>query len=253
MLTQQGEIDIMDENIKSLLIDHRNIDLWNDINNTMNISVTISDDEIVSSVFCYRNNANIIISNRSTSKVESFTHELLHVYMAKLQIDFGPDLKLSVNKYPHLCKFMTDTLIDDINNCLEHIKIFPLYLNLGYERDRFIADYYHGMISLIDKIDLRLHLRKTYFFNKRINYNIINTQLFIRKYLSLKVCFDPNKDYSKNLKMFYKIDPVLCGLLNLLLIEWENYNINIPNNDYCHIKDNFIYRLNQWASDKEFY
>lgn len=243
----------MDEDTRSLLIDHRNIDLWNDINNSMNVSVILSDDEMVSSAFCDRNTINIIISNRSISKVESFTHELLHAYMAKHRIDFGPDLKLSISKFPHLCKFMTNELIDNINNCLEHIKILPLYLDLGYDRDKFVADYYHEMISLMDKIDLRLNLKRSCLFSKRIRYRIVNTQLFIKKYLSLKVCFDPSKDYSNNLKMFHKIDSKLSNILDELLKEWENYDINIPNSGYSHIKENFINRLDLWALDKKLY
>lgn len=230
------------------LIDDRNIELWCLLNNDFEIEIVkeIRDNY---SVYTIDNKATIYvpIDNINSS---SFTHELLHVFLRSKQIFISTDLTMRIKENKILSRIMSDNLLKHIGNCLDHIKILPLYLKLGYENSEFISDFHIHKLSDNEILNIKRNYCSTINFKKYYSKSAID--FFIGKFFAAVACSNEDFNYREQLIKLKKIDNELFDILELFFIEWQNFDLvdDNPLNRYYTIEYKFECKLENWARKK---
>lgn len=231
------------------LINHRNLELWNSLLITQDIEIRKEKRED----YCTfsKGGKSIIFVPYDNLDQGLFTHELLHVYLRSKEIYIAGSLKLKTRENKKLSRIFSDDLIDHIGNCLDHIKMLPEFLNLGFSETDFISDYNINKLTNEDIFKIKKYYYISIFFRKFYNAYAIN--FFIGKFFSAKSC--PNKyyDYAGQLKKLEKIDPELFKIQEAFLEAWTNFDYNQTDpivNNYHSLVDDYIQHMNEWASDK---
>lgn len=225
------------------LIDHRNQNLWNQIQENHDIEFRDSPNEEYS---CYSQGNNIIFFiNRNDLRKDSFTHEMLHVYMRMKEFYFGSSLTNQLAGHSLLSSLISEELIEHIGNCLDHIKMLPIYLELGFERENFLLDY-HLYKSSDEEIN---QFKRFYKIGNKINVSAVDP--FIGRVVSILA--DPNDtfDYSNDLEKLKNIDPLLFQIVERLINhtkELKVENREFLDDDYLTVIGNFFENLKKWIT-----
>jgi hypothetical protein len=119
-------------------LDSRNQPIWEEALEEYEIAVEQSNQF---SVFTIGKKATIYVERSSFCK-DSFTHELLHIYLHKKGILIGNILKRKFINDSCLAKVFSEENLDQLGNLLEHSKMLPIYLRLGFDRTKFIVDFH---------------------------------------------------------------------------------------------------------------
>ena len=226
-------------------LDDRNIELWNSLNSKFNIRIEPSKNEEYS-CFTQRNNAIIYVDERNISR-DSFTHELLHIYLKDKEFYLGSSLNLTIAESRILSKLFSEPLLEHIGNCLEHLKMFEIYIELGFKKEEFILDYDKYKCN-DDELN---SLIMNYKFGNNVNSKAVD--FYIGKLVGI-LC-DPNieNDYKKPLKIFKKLDCKLYYSVEKLIIDTKDFDLN--NNDflvsYRDISNEFYNNLINWLKSSE--
>jgi len=231
----------------SKLIDDRNRPLWESLNAAFTIDIELSDNDEYS-CFNINKNSTIYVVPHDLSP-ESFTHELLHLYLRLKETYIGAAFTMMVKDSKTLTKIFSDPLLDHVGNCLDHIKMFQIYDGLGFEPTKFIMDF--------DKIkctssDLKL-LKQNY--RKRGHYSCEAVDFYIGKYIAIQADFNDAIDYDYCLSEMKRLDPSLFGLLERFIIAWEDFDIesdDIIASSYHLILNDLYEDLKKWLSKKVF-
>lgn len=124
----------------SKLIDTRNEALWYEIVSKYRVEVKASPNSEYS---CYSKSDTVTFFVPTNNYCpDSFTHELLHVYIRLKEVYIGSSLNLTISTDNTLRSIFNDRLLEHLINCLDHIKMLPMYLGLGFKREKFLLDYY---------------------------------------------------------------------------------------------------------------
>lgn len=226
------------------LIDSRNQKLWDDINSNFLVTVEASSNNEYS-CYCQSDNVTFYVPAGDINS-DSMTHEMLHVYLRMKEVYIGPNLTLTLSGSRILSKIFTPVLLEHISNSLDHIKMLPIYLNLGYRREKFLLDYGENKCTEKELSDIRRYYKQ----GKQYDSNAIN--LFIGKYFA--VVSDPNDslDYSKALVQLRKVDEQLFNILKTYENSWRGYDIDNSDvfNSYRDITDSFYQMLKKWMTNK---
>lgn len=229
------------------LIDSRNEKLWNEINE--NYIVTF-EDSTNGEYACDIQSENVIfIIDKNNLCKDSFTHEMLHVYMSMKDLYFSSALKLTIPQSRLLSENLTFDLIEHIGNCLDHIKILPIYLELGFDRTKFLLDYdlYKCSAEEISQFN------KYYKVGKKINTKAIDS--YIGRLVA--IFSDPNEsfDYSSDLNKLQKIDPLLYKIVERLINHTKELKVvDRKNHEDNHrtVISNFYKNLTKWIAQNKF-
>lgn len=134
------------------LIDNRNLGLWNSLIMVHDIEIR---KEMRPDYLAFSKSGKTIISvPYDNIDPASFTHELLHIYLRTKDIFIGGGLTLSIKESEILSRIFSDNLIEHIGNCLDHIKMLPEFLDLGFDENDFLSDY--SVNKLTDKEILKI-------------------------------------------------------------------------------------------------
>jgi hypothetical protein len=228
------------------LLDNRNIELWNHLNSIHDITVEFGDfyEYGVYSI----NDSSVIFVPQDKIDIPGFTHELLHIFLRTKDVYIGSDLSLRVNEKPHLQNVLSKRLIDHIGNCLCHIKMLPIFTEMGFcERD-FITDYGVNKLNEDDVRLLQKNFRKKPLFGNSY-FNKLYIDGYVGKYFAAKSC--PNKafDYSGGLGSLKSINAELYTILDDFMNEWLNLEISDISpitGGYIIMAYNFINRIENW-------
>ncbi len=226
------------------LIDSRNRALWEDLNTTYEITLVESTDI---EYRCYSEmNKSIIYVPLNNYCPDSFTHELLHIYLRKKEIFIGANFQLTIASSKILNNIFSSGLLEHIGNCLDHIKMLPKYLELGFAREKFLLDYYTPKCT-----DIEIKAIEKGYKNGKA-YNIQAIDFYIGKYIGMRA--DPNiqYNYEEQYKKLQKIDKALFNAVEKFINSWENYAIEVSNNSYRDITSNFYNNLKPWITNKVF-
>lgn len=225
------------------LLDSRNQNLWNDIQEKFNISFV---DTINGNYSCYSQNDSVIfyIDSKHLCK-DSFTHELLHIYLRLKEFYIGAGLKLTIKDSSILSNIMSDKLLEHMGNCLDHVKMLPIYLEMGFDRKKFIVDYNLYKCTTEELQFLREH----YNTGNRINLNVVDP--YIGRIVS--IIADPNDqfDYSNDLVELEKIDPYLYQIIVKLYDDCKEIKLedrSILDDDDHSAVYNFYQNMKTWMS-----
>ena len=119
---------------------------------------------------------------------------MLHVYLSMNEVHSVGALKLRILGDSFFSAILSNDLIEHISNCLEHVKMLPIYLEMGFDREKFLLDY---DIFKCDNEELK-NFELYYSNNGLINKDAVDP--FIGKLVA--IIADPNVtfDYSNQLK-----------------------------------------------------
>jgi hypothetical protein len=228
------------------LLDARNQSLWDDINQKFNVKI---EHSYSGNYGCFSQNDNVTFYiNPSNLCKDSFTHELLHVYLRLKEFYIGASLTNTIGASKILSANLSDKLLEHIGNCLDHVKMLPLFLEMGFNRKKIIVDYdlYKGTPEEI------LEFKRFYRNGKRINVNLIDP--YIGRIVSMLA--DPNDlfDYSHDLIRLKQIDPQLYQNIERLINHWKEVKIqerNIWDDNDTTVTFNFYQNIKTWISNNK--
>lgn len=227
------------------LVDERNQYLWKNIKQHYKITIVYSETDEY---------GNFPINNKSTISVaknnlnpDSFTHELLHIYMRLHEIYIGGGITNIISSSNIMSLIFSENLLDHFGNSLDHIKMLPIYLAMGFNKEKFLHDYYEQKCT---NEDISL-MKKNYKIGKIYNSQAID--YYIGKYLAIMA--DPNDsfNYLPYLQKLKKIDSNLYLVLDKLIKDWNDFQIDEEDsalNDYHSILFDFYDGLKKWITNK---
>lgn len=231
----------MEKNFKPL-IDVRNSDLWNEMSSVYKISLKESEEPGYLTTF--DNDKVTIMVDMKNLNPHSFTHELLHLYMKTRKVNIASDLKTTVNKEDFINDIFSDSLLEHMGNCLEHVKMLPLYLARGLQNQLFVRDFHK---KVMDKKELR-ELKKSFYRDGIYSRDAIDK--FMGKFFSMKASNNPKFNYDYFFLGLKNIDSQLYDCLLKFWEEWQHFEVGDAPEKYQAMLDRFMGNLKTWKMDK---
>lgn len=223
------------------LLDHRNQDLFDYVSKSLSLSVERTTAPYYG-LYTQGTKAIVYVPNGEPSP-SSFAHELLHAELKIRGVNFST--KLSVLERPALIPIFSDALSDHITNVLEHRKMFPRFLSLGYNEDEFLSD---SRIAILTKpvVDSLIHGLK-----QGIDYSADGINSYIGKYLAARSSCFSFFDYSNELQQLRDVEPGLSSVLDGLVDRWDRYDIEKEGDpfydSYLMISFDFLNEVESWV------
>lgn len=221
-------------------IDGRNSDLWSLLNSNFKITVESSNNGEYS-CFTKSNEAILYVDKNNICK-DSFTHELLHIYLKHKEFYLGSSLKFMITQNRTLNRLCSEVLLEHIGNCLDHLKMFKIYKDLDFRQEKFLLDYYDYKCT--DE-DLN-NLKRNYKAGNIINANAVD--FYIGKLVAILSDSNFENNYVKPLTIFKELDTKLYFTVERLIEDTKAFNLD--NDDifvsYRDISDNFYSNLIDW-------
>ncbi len=147
-----------------------------------------------------KNGHSTIYYNPEIFDNESIAHELLHIKLEKYTYVIGNHIYLSCQNHKKLGKIFSKFLCDYIENCFDHFKMYPNYIDMGYSPEGFLINGLDEKCSLQDILLLNLNFLGRY-KSKSINRYI--------GYLISIYADHVNNDYKEHLKRLKDKEPEL--------------------------------------------
>jgi len=195
------------------LIDNRNITLWNKIDSNFQVYF----EKTLNKEYAVYSKGSKLIFYIGTGELckDSFTHEMLHVYFRLNDCYLGAGLSNILLGNNRLGKILSKELVEHIGNCFEHKKMFPMYIEMGFDRTKFLTDYNQYKCEPSELEYLQVN------YKRDLKY----TDLFIGKLVAM-FC-DPNQDfdYIAELKEFKKLDSKLYSIIKSSIELWDTIEI----------------------------
>jgi hypothetical protein len=179
--------------------------------------------------------------------VDTFSHELLHGYMDYCGVNITGNLKNTISASNLLSKIFDTDLIEHVTNSVAHTLMLPIFLERGFERDKFLSDYEdfkaeHGLVNQISKL-----------YKRGNQYQVQTINAFIGKYFAFRCDPNPAFNYQNELGQLKKIDPQLYEILDKYLRLWEDYDFTDDEfSVYREINMGLYNNLKPWMSGKKF-
>lgn len=229
------------------LIDNRNQNLWYDINKNYKVSFKKSLQSEYAA--CQQSNKVTFYIDENNFCVSSFTHELLHVFLSLKGLHISGGLKNRIIFDEFFNSILSYNLLEHIGNCLDHVKMLPIYLELGFEREKFTTDF-----DVFKCTETELNeLERSYKVINKINTNTVDA--YIGRLVSIIADPNENFDYDKYLHRLKNIDSKLFLTICNLFDNWEKVKIEnrtILDEDYISVLNVFIGELNTWKRTNAF-
>lgn len=185
-----------------------------------------------------------IYFNPAIIDTETITHELLHIWLNKYNYRIGNYIYMVCSENKKLGKIFTKFLCDYIENCFDHNKMYPKYLEMGYSPEKFIVNGLGEKCHIKDIKSINLKFLGTY------NSNSINR--YIGNLISIYADHVDN-DYTEHLKLLREKDDSLFSIITDFWNSWINFDITnidpIFNSD-IELSENFITAMEFWIKDK---
>ncbi len=119
-------------------LDSRNIDIWDELQKNFTIELKHDPKEYSWRVTIEESKVTIITPFREVD-IPSFTHELLHAYVEYLGVP-SPHTFLHNIYGENSFKVLTKNgLFAQIQNFLSHIRMFPFFVQMGFQPDSFLS------------------------------------------------------------------------------------------------------------------
>lgn len=176
----------------------------------------------------------------------SVAHELLHAWFRTLGLHSSNLIYLSAIETPKFSSVFDKKLCDHIGNCMDHNKIYPKFLEMGYIPENFLSS--KGLQCDINNIrKLRIQSNNVYSAKHLNNY--------IGYLISIYADHLPN-DYSQHLILMQSFDSDLFEIVSRFWKAWEDVDITNPNpitrTDFRTIND-FIINIESWIESKSIF
>jgi len=178
---------------------------------------------------------------------ESLTHELLHLYIETKENIVCALIVGLIRENDKLKQIFSDKLIEHITNCIEHVKMLPIFIHMGYDKSNFLAD------SSVNKCEIKhaKRIKSIYKFFGRYNKKAIDS--FIGNFFAMKA--DASEfDYSRQLDILLETDKELYEILEIFWTKWLAFSIEIDDSHDYWLDDfagDFIDSFKEWMKDKK--
>ena len=223
------------------LIDKRNLELRNEIDSNYKIEFERTTN-LEYAVFAKGKNI-IFYVGKGKLCIDSFTHEMLHIYFRLNDCYLGAGLSNILLGNNRLGKILKKDLIEHVSNCFEHKKMLPLYIEMGFDKSKFISDYDEFKCSPGELLYLQNNYLK--------NTDLVN--LYIGKLVAM-LC-DPNEalNYKTELEELKNLDTKLYSIINSSIELWDTIEIgskDIMLPDYNDLVFKLDDDLEEWYEGK---
>ena len=234
-----------------LYLDGANKELWHTMNQCFNISIDYSSEDCYAN-YRQNNDFTIYVPQNSIPDAASFTHELLHLYLPYHKTFIGGAIEGMLKETFPLNIIFDNELYDHISNSLEHIKMLPLYLKMGYPIESFILDYYDVKLTDSEVDNLCKEYKRGILFPK---YNRLAINSFIGKYFAVKADINANNQYDKQMSALNTLDHTMFSALDRFWNSWDEYDIEkkreVWENDYHEMVNVLLDDLTNWSKHKK--
>lgn len=220
-------------------INHQNVELWNELNSQFDFKLIYSRKEISWRVNIEKRPIEIYTPSKEPD-IPSFTHELLHIYIHTKGMSTDRDLLNSIYGTGSFSILTTNALFGKIHNFCSHTKMFPYFVNMGFEESSFIAD--------------RVKFSKMSYFILRIMFLFNRTRPHaVADYIghSMALLNDnetANKKHTlKSLNRLKKMNPSLFEIIEDFNKKWRNSeDLNL-----AYYFQEFDNELNEWLIENK--
>jgi len=226
----------------ALLVDDRLEKIWQIVNDQFT-TLLIFHTEPNYRLYSKNKIAIIYVTDGKYSK-DFFAHEVLHLYLETKHIQIGSYLTLLIRDNPLLSDIFSPALREHISNTLDHIKMWPLYLALGFDRTQFLLDYDTPKCTVEEISLIRIFLHSDSTLQKTA------ADCFLGKFFGIKACPNDKINYGNFLDDLNAIDTHLFQILDDFWEKWLAYDINnyhIRNYNYWALCDELCCSLEEWA------
>lgn len=230
----------------SSLVDDRNRELWKTLLGKYDISIEPSPNR-EHSCFIQADQATIYIPDNDAD-VSAFTHELLHLYLHYKEIYIGANFQLTISSSKMMSRIFVPGLIGHVGNCLEHMKMLPVYRSMNFDERNFLLDYDTHKCTAEELMAIKKY------YKSGSHYNCAAVETFIGKFFAMVADANTNFNYSFELTELKKIDGGLYQLLLEFTSDWEKYDIESIESltSYRDIVQKFYEGLKKWITNKTF-
>jgi hypothetical protein len=227
-------------NIHQFIV-HRNKSLWHKINGILPVTL----EEHSASHFYHRFLEESVVLHvpERNGTTELFTHELLHIDLIMRGVTITDFLRDRFMQEPLLRWTLNENLFQQIGEHLEHVKMFPEYLRMGYQKDLFSENYYVHCCSPMSVQIIRSGMMKKVPSPASID-------LFIHKFFAIQANQNPHFDYREHLDFLKSICPGLYAILEEFWHSWEGYEIGKQN--FKEFTTRFVHQLGMWAIENRY-
>ena len=228
------------------LIDNRNKELWESLNKTHDCSISFVNHTNEYGCFTKGKTA-VIYVPESNKQPDSFTHELLHIFLKQKEVFIGGGLKRSIASSNTLNNIYSEALLDHMGNCFDHIKMLPLYLELGFSRESFLLDFEQDKCK---ESEIKALKKK---FKIGLSYNSKAIDFFIGKIFAIKACPNEKIDYELKLEKLKMINKSLFEINNNVIENWKKVDIeddDIMAYNYNDVIIEYTNEMEEWAKNR---
>jgi hypothetical protein len=226
----------------TILIDDKNIDLWNELSEIYEIELIASPEQNYMSKVS-GNTATIFIYENDLSAT-SFTHELLHIYLKSKDVKIAEDFDKAIENSERINTLFSSGLKEHVISCLEHQLMLPIFLKMGYKNQLFTSDFNEPKMNT-KMLDILLERYK----NNGV-YDREAVEFYIGTFFAMRSCNNTSFNYHKYYMAFQKLDKRLYILLSEFWLDWKTFDFNDAEDDYDKILQYFIEDINGWISKK---
>lgn len=176
---------------------------------------------------------------------ESIAHELLHIWLNRYEYNFGNYIFSVCQSHQKLSKIFVKFLCDYIENCLDHLKMYPKYIEMGYKPEKFIKNGLKEKSSINDIKSI--HLK---FLGK---YNSKSVEKYIGCLISIYADHVQN-NYTKHLELLKSKESELFRIVTEFWTKWRVFDIEnidpIFNSD-VELAESFVSNMENWVENKK--
>jgi len=207
------------------LIDNRNKQLFEELKSVHTIDVQFENRNDYS---CFsKGNHSTIYIPKFDKKPPSFTHELLHIYLRTKKVFIGAAFKICINDSDVLKNYFDDHLIEHVGNTLDHVKMFPQFIQLGFNQSEFITDFNVDKLTEAQIQTIKTKFEAKWFFKTHKFKQAF--KLFIGKYFAVKACPNTSFNYNDKLSRLRDIHPELYDISQTFFDAWAAFDYNDTN------------------------
>jgi len=179
---------------------------------------------------------------------DSFAHELLHLWMDMQDVSVSCTLSATFKTDRLLTLLFKPELGDHLGNCADHYKMLPLYLDMGFERNKFIDDY-----DSIKCSETEISMIEDWYYHTDFRSRQYAVEQYLAKYFAIKACPNPRFDYNEPLQRLKALDSELHAILEEFWIALQDFDMgkaDVVFNSYRQFSYPFTEDLKKHVAEK---
>jgi hypothetical protein len=224
------------------LLDKATISLFEDLQKDFDISFEQKNIDFCE-VFQKSKKATIYYNPKIVDSA-SIAHELLHIWLTRFNYSIGNHIYLSLQSDKKLKRVFNKFLCDYITNCCDHFKMYPKFINLGYQPADFLKNSLDEKASQKDIKRLKLKFWGSY-NSKTINFYIGSLFSILADHVE--------NDYTQHHSYLRQLDFELYSIVSEFWHKWEIFdieNIDAIYNSDLDLTNSFIDNMTEWIKTK---